>query len=108
MHLANTLWVSILLCTASTVNADSIVIRTDYDSLCQLVNEAMSLESTPKARQSYINKNIAYKVISDDVKDAFQLILQVNPENRYSVFKNAVESSLGEHWECSALDLYFK
>ncbi|MFK5948134.1 MAG: hypothetical protein QM500_05120 [Methylococcales bacterium] len=78
----------------------------DYDALCLLVKEAMVLKMEPNGRQTYIRNHLNSRVNSKDVKEAFELVIQVNPEKRYQVFKNAVESELNKNWDCPALEAY--
>lgn len=90
------------------VNAFAVSEKKNFDAMCALVQDAMELDLEPQARVSYINKHFSSRVGSKDVKESYDLVFQVNPKQRYQVFKQAVENSLGETWECPALNDFFK
>ena len=82
-------------------------VDSDFDTLCTIVEEAMRESDESNFRITYVQENIQSRVKSKDVKEAFDLVLQVNPEKRYQVFKQAVESQLEHEWECNALKYLF-
>lgn len=82
--------------------------KKDFDAMCALIQDAMELGLEPQARLTYINNQFDSRVGSKDVKESYDLVFQVSPNQRYQVFKQAVESSLGPTWECPALNEFFK
>ncbi len=82
--------------------------RKNVDAVCALFQDVMELGLEPLARLTYINKHFDSKVDSKDLKEAYKLVFQVGPDQRYLVFKQAVESELGQTWECPALNNFFK
>jgi len=57
----------------------------------------------PQERLAYVNKHFESVVGSTNVREAFDLVFQVKPTQRYSVFKQAVENESGQSWDCPAL-----
>ncbi len=78
-----------------------------YDESCNIFSEAMRMHPAIKEQQTYIKENIDERISSKDLNDAYELIYMVDPADRYSVFKNAVEANINEPWECPALKTYF-
>jgi len=78
-----------------------------YSSFCKLVTEAMTKRSDAKSRHEHIVKHFDEKVGSKEIKDAYDVIFQVKPDKRYSVFKNSIGEDIGGVWECSSLKAYF-
>lgn len=91
-----------------SINACSEQKNKDFDAMCSLFQDVMKLNLKPQARLAYINKHFDSRVNSKDVKEAYELIFQVNANQRYQVFKQSVESSSGQKWTCPALDEFFK
>lgn len=79
----------------------------NFDIICNIVEEAEKKSADSKSRIKYIEENIRSRVKSKDAKDAMDAIRLVDPEKRYQVFKQAVEGELGQEWECNALKNYF-
>jgi len=79
-----------------------------YNAMCDLFQDVMRLNLKPQARLNYINKNFDARVGSKDVKEAYDLIFQVNSNQRYQVFKKSVESATNQSWSCFALKEFFK
>jgi len=79
-----------------------------FDDTCDLIQDVMKLDLKPKARFNYISKHFDSRVGSKDVKEAYDLVFQVNVDQRYQVFKQAVESTSGQTWTCPALKDFFK
>ncbi len=96
-----------IMCVMNSAVADESLTN-DYEVLCLLVKEAMALKIEPNGRQAYIRDRLNSRVKSKDIKEAFELVIQVSSEKRYQVFKNAAESELNKNLDCPALDAYFK
>jgi len=95
-----------LICT--TFNTFAEAEKESYDAMCLLVQDSLAQNLEPTARLTYINKHFDARVGADDIKEAFDLIFQVEPNKRYLVFKHAVENSLGQPWDCTALSDFFE
>ena len=91
-----------------TFNAFSASDIKNYNAMCDLFQDAMKLDLKPQARLNYINKHFDSKVDAKDVQEAYDLIFQVSPNQRYQVFKQSVESSTAQTWTCPALKDFFK
>lgn len=51
----------------------------------------------------YIYNNIAKRVKDKDAVTAHSIIPQVNPPERYKIFKESAEYSLKQKWDCAAI-----
>ena len=78
---------------------------TGLDVLCDIFEEAMLETDDLNLRLNYIKENVKNRVKSKDVVESMELIWQVAPQDRYLVYKQAVENELGREWECYALKL---
>lgn len=76
--------------------------------MCDLIQDAMKLDLEPQARLNYINKHFDSRVKSKEAKEAFDMIFQIDNNQRYQVFKQSVESVTNQTWTCSALKDFFK
>ena len=94
--------------TSLVINTSSASEIKNYNAMCDLIQDVMKLDLKPKARLNYINKHFDSRVGSKDVKEAYDLVFQVNVNQRYQVFKQAVESTTGQSWTCPALKDFFK
>ena len=81
--------------------------NSEYDKMCDYVQDVLSMEVGEQQKFDYIEKYFSTRLKSKDVKEAYDLIYQISPQQRYSVFKGAVENSSGEQWECIALEQLF-
>ena len=87
--------------------ADNFVENKAYTVFCELVTEAVNLSTEAKIRHEYIIKNFDEKVGSKEIKEAYDVVFQVAPDKRYSVFKESIEEITGGVWECNNLKVYF-
>lgn len=94
--------------TSLVINTSSASEIKNYNAMCDLFQDVMKLDLKSKARLNYINKHFDSRLGSKDVKEAYELIFQVNSNQRYQVFKQSVESTSGETWACPALKDFFK
>lgn len=101
------LFVFFILMSQNTL-ANNVGDNRVYSTFCKLVTEAMTLRSDAKRRHEYIVKHFDEKVGSKDIKDAYDVVFQVAPDKRYSVFKESIEEDIGGEWECSGLKEYFE
>lgn len=76
--------------------------------MCDLFQDVMKLELKPAARLNYINENFDTRVGSKDIREAYDLIFQINSNQRYQVFKQSVERTTNQTWTCLALKKFFK
>ncbi len=91
---------------ASCVSAE--LEKKKFDAVCALFQDVIKLDLESQARLAYIDKHFDSIVDSKDIKEAYELVFQVSPDRRYQAFKHAVESDLGQTWECPALNNFFK
>jgi len=81
--------------------------NSEYDQMCDYVQDVLSMDMGQQQKFDYIEKYFSTRVKSKDVKEAYDLIYQISPDQRYKVFKGAVESSSNEQWDCVALEQLF-
>lgn len=79
-----------------------------YINFCDLVTEAMTTATNAQARYEYIVNKFEGRVGNKHIKEAFDVVYQLDPETRYSVFKQAVEEETGGQWSCTGLRQYFE
>ena len=83
-------------------------VNSDFDNICGLIRDVMTIAGTkPQEQLAYVNKYFEPVVGSKDVREAYDLVFQVKPTQRYSVFKQAVENESDQSWDCPALNEYF-
>jgi hypothetical protein len=78
--------------------------KADFDQACGLFKEAIELNVSTETRFSYVSEHLKKRISSKDVNDAYEMIFLTEQENRYKVFKEAVEKSLNITWQCEALE----
>lgn len=100
----NTLLVAFLCIGCASTQSQEL---SSYDQLCGIVEDALQASDDPALQAEYIQENIQSRISSKDAREAFELVAQINPEERYRVLQQAVESELGRSWECDALKRYF-
>ena len=81
--------------------------QSGYDQLCDLVEDALRASGDPALQAEYIEENLQSRISSKDAREAFELLAQINNEERYRVFQQAVENTLCHRWECDAMKRYF-
>lgn len=99
---------ALLLCFSQDIIANEGSNRQAYLNFCDLVTEAMTAATNPQDRYEYIVNHFEERVGDEDIKDAFDVVYQLNPENRYDVFKQAVEKEIGSQWSCVGLKQYLE
>ena len=105
MIIKKTFLFTFLFCIS--LNAFSASDIKNYNSMCDLIQDVMKLDIKPQARLNYINKHFNSRVGAKDVKEAYDLIFQISPNQRYQVFKQSVESATNQTWTCPALNDFF-
>ena len=72
-----------------------------FDEICTIYTEAKN-SSMPKEQLSrYIFDNVATRVSDIDALDAHGSVYQLDPAERYSIFKQGAEMSLKRSWDCA-------
>ncbi|WP_347332465.1 hypothetical protein [Marinimicrobium locisalis] len=84
----------------SPVSADDLA--ADFERLCGVFEEALTLNEKPGVMAVYLRDNLPYRVESKEVLDAYDAILLVDPSERYRVFKQAAEANMEDSWDCPA------
>lgn len=74
----------------------------DFKRLCGVFDEALALNEEPEVMAMYVRDNLPYRVESNEVLDAYDAILLVDPSERYRVFKETAEANMEEPWDCPA------
>lgn len=81
-----------------------------FDSACLIFKEASKKNLNPEELGNYIATeldNMDEQVASKDVKEVYHALFNVNPGQRYSLFKQSAETTLKRSWDCPAMkDLY--
>ncbi len=98
----------LIFLTSLVINMSSASEIENYNAMCDLIQDVMKFDLKSQARVNYINKHFDARVGSKDVKEAYDLIFQVNSNQRYQVFKQSIESATNKTWSCSALKDFFK
>ena len=82
--------------------------NTGFDEICKIYTEAIN-SSMPKEQLSkYIFDNVKSRVNNIDALDAHGSVFQLDPAERYSIFKQGAEMSLKRSWDCSAVKSLMK
>lgn len=92
------------LLIVSSVSAESL--GADFEEVCGVFEEALSLDSEPEVMARYIRDNLQYRVKSEEVVEIYEAIFLVNPAERYKLFKEAAEMNMEETWDCSAFKVF--
>jgi len=50
----------------------------------------------------YIANNIKTQIKSNELRDAYNIIFNVSPSERYLLFKSTAEHAIKEEWDCLA------
>jgi hypothetical protein len=95
----------LLVVTISLAQAGGEV--NDFDKICQVYTDAYQQESFTKLsaseRANYISQKIEENVQPGNALDTLHLIAQVDPKEKYSLLKQAAETSIGKQWDCPAI-----
>lgn len=95
-------------CISISINTSFASDVKKFNAMCDLFEDVMKLRLNPKARINYINKNFDSRVGSKEAREAYDFIFQIEPNQRYKVFKQSVESSTKQIWSCLAFKEFFK
>ena len=53
-------------------------------------------------RSAYIQENIKNRTSSKELRDTYNIIFNVSPNERYSIFKKSAEQATKKLWDCPA------
>ena len=79
-----------------------------FNEICNIYTEAQNSGMSRSQISDYIQNNIKTRVQPGDALDAHIAIFQLEPEKRYSIFKQTAEISLNRSWDCDALRTLMK
>lgn len=74
-----------------------------FDEICSIYTEAINSSMLKEQLSEYVFDNVAARVSNSDALDAHGSIFQLDPAERYSIFKQAAEMSLKRSWDCAAV-----
>jgi len=81
-----------------------------FDSACLIFQEASTKNLNPEKLGSYISGELDKmdaQPASEDVKEVYHALFNVDPTERYGLFKESAERFLERNWDCSAMkELY--
>lgn len=84
--------ITLVSCSASHNNG--------FDEVCHIFQEAKRLHKPLNETLSYITDNINKRVKHGDAHEAFTLLVNAIPSERYTLFKQTAEASLKHTWDC--------
>lgn len=101
-------WVALVLflLVGSAASADNL--DADFERLCGVFEEALALDDESEVMAKYVRDNLPSRVESDEVIEAYEAILLVDPAQRYRVFKEAAEANIEEPWDCPAFKVFLE
>ena len=83
-----------------------------FDSACLIFQKAATKNLTPQELGNYIADEfdkMKVQMASEDVKEVYHALFNVEPTKRYGLFKESAEITLNRSWDCEAMkDLYQK
>ncbi len=79
-----------------------------FNEICNIYTEAQNSSMSREQISDYIQNNIQARVQSVDALDAHGAVFQLEPANRYSIFKKSAEISLKHSWYCDAVKNFMK
>jgi len=82
--------------------------QTGFDEVCKIYTEVLNSNMSADESGRYIFDNVAQRVQSKEALDAHDVIFQLKPAERYSLFKEAAEHALKKKWECAAMNSLMK
>lgn len=74
----------------------------DFEVACQIFTEAKNTGFDKEKRSAYIEKNINARTSSKELKDTYNIIFNVSPNERYTLFKKSAEHATKKSWNCPA------
>ena len=77
-----------------------------FDSACQIFKEASTKNLDPEERGNYIATeldNMGDQIASKEVKEVYHALFNVNPVQRYNLFKQSAETTLKRNWDYQAM-----
>lgn len=77
--------------------------NTGFDEICSIYTEVINSNMSKEQRSTYVYDNVAARVSNKDALDAHGSVFQLDPAERYEVFKQGAEMSLGRNWDCDAV-----
>ena len=95
-----TLILSMLLISAPTLFKP----KAGFDEMCIIFTEATNRNISGQKLSEYIDENVRKRINSIDAIEVYSIILQVDPKERYALFKQSAEYSLKREWDCSAIE----
>lgn len=66
------------------------------------------MESNFTKNYSALFNHIDSASYQPEVKQVFSLSVQANPKEKYSLFKEAVEITIKNSWDCPSLERFYK
>ncbi len=75
-----------------------------FEIICQIYTEALNSNMTKEQRSNYIFNNIESRVRSKDALEAHDVVFQVDPADRYIIFKQSAKIVLKRDWHCKAVE----
>lgn len=82
-----------------------------FDSACSIFQKAATMKLNPQELGDYITTeldNMEVDVASDDVKEVYHALFNVDPTKRYELFKESAETTLNRSWDCDAMKALYK
>jgi len=79
-----------------------------FNEICHIYTEVQNSNMTNTQLNDYIHNNIEQRVKSVDALQTHSAVFQVDPTERYSIFKKSAEFSLKQAWSCSAMKILMK
>ncbi len=74
-----------------------------FDQACSVFEEASHMDVNNATLATYLNEGINNRVDSHEVREAYSIIFHLEPAERYSVFQEGAEESLGHKWHCEPM-----
>jgi hypothetical protein len=91
-----------LLLTVITVNGYAAQAG-GFDEVCRIYTEAQNSSMQGEQLSTYIFDNVQARVTLTDAIQAHSAIFNIDPAERYSIFKQSAELSLKSKWDCPAM-----
>jgi len=81
--------------------------KNGFDSICYIFEKASTKKLNPEELGRYIATEldtvIEGRPVSQDIKEVYYALFNVNPVERYGLFKESAESALKRRWDCEAM-----
>ncbi len=82
-----------------------------FDSACLIFQEASKKNLSPEDLGSYIAGELdkmEKQPSSEDVKEVYHALFNVDPANRYELFKESAEAALKRNWNCQIMKKLYR